>query len=487
MPVPLQPEPFDEVAEDKQTIELMRETVKCDPLSTPLHKQEIERYSDLGSIRSERSESGSIRQHSTGIIPVSNRSQRSVPPTQKTSGDSPHLQSSQGPSDLLFPQLRPLKGREHWVEKLNMLLENRRVISEESTLEVESPQQSVLNISEWETAMEEFATVCSEEDGCPEIPVKEMDLRVVGDIHGQLADLLHRILGPMLREKTERPCYWLFLGDLVDRGPHGVECLAIVTLMKIIYPSRVTILRGNHEDAPITYQYGFKTECDRKFGKEGQRAWIAAVAAFTQIPLAAVVDMIGPRKKFWFCHGGLSKELQNSPDPIEAINRIHQAERLPVEYWKERDPEQQDLGSALPQIPELSPEDKCVKVGLMWSDPTDWELGAEMEGFVRSARGAGEMWEAAVSEAFCAKYELEFICRAHQLVHAGFKKEHSDRVYTIFSAPNYCQMGNSGCVLVIRADGTSEFDVYDQTDERLWNEPPTAVIPKEFLEGDDEG
>ena len=78
-------------------------------------------------------------------------------------------------------------------------------------------------------------------------------ITICGDIHGQFHDLieLFRIGGDIPHTN------YLFLGDFVDRGHNSVETFLLLLALKVRYPSRVALLRGNHESRQITQVYVF--------------------------------------------------------------------------------------------------------------------------------------------------------------------------------------------------------------------------------------
>ena len=49
----------------------------------------------------------------------------------------------------------------------------------------------------------------------------------------------------------------LFLGDYVDRGPYGPEVILYLLTLKVRYPDKVVLMRGNHESREMTSAFNF--------------------------------------------------------------------------------------------------------------------------------------------------------------------------------------------------------------------------------------
>ncbi|KAL1428481.1 hypothetical protein MTO96_002856 [Rhipicephalus appendiculatus] len=244
---------------------------------------------------------------------------------------------------------------------------------------------------------------------------------ILGDIHGNYRDLvcfekaLWR-MGPVLT-----PANFLFLGDYVDRGEHGVEVIAHLFAQKILAPDKFYLLRGNHEVRSVQKMFTFYTECVNKFGdRVGVEVWEQINACFDVMPIAAVVDT-----KVFCVHGGI-------PPPwlgggyLAAINQIPK----PLS-----DPESQS----------------SLAWELMWSDPISTEADQQRDFVPNMKRGTAHMFSAEALEEFLARNELSHVVRAHEVQQAGFQVQQKGKLLTVFSSSHYCGGSNeAACILADR-------------------------------------
>ncbi|KAL0224837.1 hypothetical protein RCL1_002749 [Eukaryota sp. TZLM3-RCL] len=266
----------------------------------------------------------------------------------------------------------------------------------------------------------------------PNIVSVTSPVTVVGDIHGQWYDLLE-----MFRIAGDSPdTNFLFLGDYVDRGYYSLEVATLLIALKVRYPRRVFLLRGNHESRQITQVYGFYDECCRKYGSPN--AWKYLTELFDQLPLAALID-----NSILCLHGGLSPSI-DTIDQIKSLNRHG-------------------------EMPHEGPI--C---DILWSDPDD------RPGWGNSPRGAGYTFGHDVSENFCHSNGLKLLVRAHQLVMNGYNWSHEGKVVTVFSAPNYCyRCGNQAAIMELDDNGDYKFIQFDPAPRR--GEPHVSQRTPEYL------
>mmetsp|Transcript_30630 Transcript_30630/g.47668 ORF Transcript_30630/g.47668 Transcript_30630/m.47668 type:complete len:308 (-) Transcript_30630:232-1155(-) len=257
---------------------------------------------------------------------------------------------------------------------------------------------------------------------------------VCGDIHGQFHDLkeLFRIGGECPTTN------YLFVGDFVDRGFYSVETFLLLLALKVRFPDKITLIRGNHESRQITQVYGFYDECLRKYGSVS--VWRHCTEIFDYLSLSALID-----ERIFCVHGGLSPAI-NTLDQIRLIDR---KQEVPHEG---------------------------AMCDLLWSDPED------IDGWGVSPRGAGYLFGSEVVTHFNSLNKVDLICRAHQLVMEGYKYMFDESLVTVWSAPNYCyRCGNVAAILQFDNNLQRKFKIFEAAPQDQRGVPAKRPAPDYFL------
>lgn len=230
-------------------------------------------------------------------------------------------------------------------------------------------------------------------------------ITVCGDVHGQYYDLMN-IFEMNGLPSEDNP--YLFNGDFVDRGSFSLEVILLFFAWKLRYPRHMNLARGNHETRNMNKLYGFEGEVRQKYDED---LYGMFCEAFCLLPLCHLIN-----SKVFVVHGGLFSQDNVALQDIRKVDR------------------------------DQEPPDEGLMTEMLWSDPQPGR------GRIPSKRGVGVAFGQDVTENFLKTNELKLVIRSHEMKEDGYEVEHSGKLITVFSAPNYCdQMGNKGAF--IRLDG----------------------------------
>lgn len=279
--------------------------------------------------------------------------------------------------------------------------------------------------------------------------------KIFGDIHGQFRDLLlllHHYGWPVSEKTCPQGPSFIFNGDWVDRGKHQLETVALIFSLKLLYPSRVYLNRGNHEDGMMNMQmgeHGFLGKCEQRFGEaKGQEVFVAICQVWDRLPLATLVG-----GRILVLHGGIGdgqwdlSHLMNTKRPLPS--------------------------DVLSQDP--------VVYNVLWSDPVD-EDHADGFGIHSSPRDQHEdlilRFGKDITDSFCERNGVSMIVRSHEAEKGGcgYEVMHGGRLVRVFSARDYENNGNDGAILAIdKYPNEKKFLVRPQLLQSLMKHNPRQI------------
>mmetsp|Transcript_40641 Transcript_40641/g.128150 ORF Transcript_40641/g.128150 Transcript_40641/m.128150 type:complete len:616 (-) Transcript_40641:113-1960(-) len=252
---------------------------------------------------------------------------------------------------------------------------------------------------------------------------------VLGDVHGNLHDLNFFIKMLWPAGLAASAGNFLFLGDFVDRGMDSVVVVAYVMAMKILFPAKWWLIRGNHETREVNgntdhYREGsFLKQCIKIFGEvDGHLVWESVNNFFDTLPLAATID-----SSIFCVHGGIPKSLCEDGATLDIINEV--------------------------ECPLRAPHANQMVYDMLWSDPSSPDQALhelDEAGFGQSSRGCASFSDRSI-DIFLSKYNFQHIFRGHEAQKSGVGVNRNARLTTIFSTSKDHFQDNSatcGCVLV---------------------------------------
>lgn len=272
--------------------------------------------------------------------------------------------------------------------------------------------------------IEEAKRIISEQPVLINVP---RPAKIFGDVHGQFRDLLflfHEYGFPDSRDCGDiETVSYVFNGDFVDRGAHQLETVILLFALKVAFPSRVFLNRGNHEFRDMNKAYGFENTCRNFFSNAdwGSHIYDQIHEVFDYLPIGCLVA-----ERIFVTHGGIG-------DGKFTLDQARQVER-----------------------PIKSSTANPIVHACMWSDPNDGnESSVATLGISKGSRGLKSVvFGRDCTTAFCERNNIDLVIRSHQFVKEGFKIGHQGHILTVFSARNYNNdmAENDSALIVVTSD-----------------------------------
>ncbi|KAK2946584.1 putative Serine/threonine-protein phosphatase [Blattamonas nauphoetae] len=272
------------------------------------------------------------------------------------------------------------------------------------------------------------------------------NIKICGDVHAQFLDVvnLFKRFGSPDREN------YLFLGDIVDRGPQSIETICVLFCYKILFPENFFFIRGNHECASMNATFGFLEECLQFYSRS---LWEAFNNCFSYMPIAAVID-----DQILCVHGGISGET-TSLETIRAIERPYSELTSALVrdlLWNDPHPSMMTKEPSISQNHQLTVPDCADDTVQLTEPPQPPPLFSR-----NSQRGSSFYFSEQALDIFLTENNLQLLVRAHQTVARGFAVSTNLKCVTMFSAPNYAGVcTNRGGVMTINTGMHCSFKTF---------------------------
>lgn len=240
----------------------------------------------------------------------------------------------------------------------------------------------------------------------------EADSKVIfiGDIHSSFHSFIEiiqnlverRILGDDL--SINQQYYIIFLGDIFDRGPFGLDIINIIFRIKNKNFDRVLILNGNHEDRIMYNNNGTGDEIKAQLGNPVDQKLVHDLMR----RLPAVIFLYFDNKIVQLCHGGIA----NTYSPKTFLDSNYTFDFHGYDYAPVADDASEDDASEDDATEDDQNFFGFVHKGLRWTD-----FSMAVRGDVQHKRGRGDIYGIHHTNSYLRQNGLSGIVRGHQDLH----------------------------------------------------------------------
>lgn len=242
---------------------------------------------------------------------------------------------------------------------------------------------------------------------------------IVGDLHGSIIDfeiLFTKLV--LIADFVKSNNMLIVLGDYVDRGLYGHQIFTFLAALKVLFPDRVQLMRGNHETSQMNNFFGYQSQVENYYGSQSKMFPLMS-QTFSYLPLCLFINNETKHENYMLFHGGVPvvSDFKSIDDIIE-----HMPEKA------------------------LEPQDP-ISQQFLWSDPNS--TGDSLQ---PSHRGVGYLYGKTKLLEFIDKMNIAKVFRGHEMVMdaGGVRNDFGiDRHYTVFSSSNYMGQGNTGGIAVL--------------------------------------
>uniref|UniRef100_F1L6R1 Serine/threonine-protein phosphatase 4 catalytic subunit n=1 Tax=Ascaris suum TaxID=6253 RepID=F1L6R1_ASCSU len=261
----------------------------------------------------------------------------------------------------------------------------------------------------------------------------EGPLTIIGDLQGH-GDSLLTLISLTSQSSNQR---FLFLGNYSGCGFAPHESLFLLLALKLRYPQKIFLLKGNMEDPENAKAHFFIEGLAVRNLMTTALVWLACERIFGLLPLAALVA-----GRLFCVHGGIGEHTIKHG--ISTIRRI--------------------------QRPPLMPLEVAITKELIWGC---LHIGAEKK---LSSIDNMPLFDEKDIETFCERNPVEMIIRSRQLTSEGILNNPS-RLLTIWSAVSFLDnFSNAAAALVLDASCRSatvvSYSLYEPESKSLDDTKP---------------